>query len=84
MIDNYAAAALIEDVLTGKVTGREEFHARARKLQIKADSEAAIELHQAGHYLDDADIRARDPEFARLQEEGLREAIRRLRRFDEI
>lgn len=74
-----AAARLVEDVLSGVTHSRGEFNQRVAEMSVEPHSVLALEIHQVGHYLDDADIRERDPEYAEAQTRALREILAWLR-----
>ncbi len=69
---------LIEDVISGKVSDV-EFRQISRELHDGASREAMDAWHTASHYLDDADIRERDADYAREQIECLRRHVGILR-----
>lgn len=72
-------AQIIEDVITGRVTSRADFAARCAELDGVLDATCAAHLHEAGHYLDDADIRRRDERYGVSQRRRLEAAIVELR-----
>jgi hypothetical protein len=74
-----AAAKLVEDVLSGVIRTYAEFQRRIEGIHIEQNSELALNLHQVQHYVADADIRERDPEYAKIQTQELREILQRLR-----
>ena len=61
----------IEDVISGKVSDV-AFRQISRELTSGASQEAKDAWHSASHYLDDADIRERDSEYASAQLDRLR------------
>jgi hypothetical protein len=77
------AAKLVEDVLSGLVHTRKEFNRRVSEIVHSVmNSDLASDLHQVGHFLDDADIRARDPVYAEMQVREMKELLLRLRSRD--
>jgi hypothetical protein len=76
----FAAALIIEDVLNGSLFNLDEFETRINALNLHGSrTQAALELHQAAHFLTDIDIRSRDQEYDGRQRRDLREAMRKLR-----
>jgi hypothetical protein len=54
---------LLRVVLSGQVSTRFDFDTQASELLVNRGSFEASCLHAAGHVIDDADIRAREPEY---------------------
>jgi hypothetical protein len=77
---NQLAINLIAAVLRGEVSTTKEFTRRMYELPRLPDaSPAAKALHQAHHYVDDADIRAKDPSYEQLQTKKLTEILEALK-----
>lgn len=72
-------ARIIEDVVSGRIATRADLAVRAAELADDLDVECAAELHQAGHFLDDEDIRRGDSDYGTSQRRRLEQAITRLR-----
>ena len=73
---NYEAAAkLVEDVLFGVIRTSADFQRRIGSIHVEPGSDLALDLHQVQHYVADADIRERDPEYAEIQTQELREIL---------
>ena len=72
-------AQIIEDVIAGRITDRSALAARTAALFGSLDDASAADLHEAGHYLDDDDIRRRDADYAQRQLQRLEMAVSRLR-----
>ena len=80
---NDKAADLIEDVLNDRLVDLADFQVRVAALKLSDKQEAAtIEIHQAAHFLTDADIRARDSDYDAQLRSSLRQAVARLRRME--
>jgi hypothetical protein len=69
---------LIEDVISGRVDDA-EFRNRSKQLPDDASRDAMDAWHTASHFLDDADIRARDAQYAGWQMDRLKWHISVLR-----
>ena len=74
-----AAVKLAEDVLSGVIRTNDDFQRRIGSIYIEPGSDLALNLHQVQHYVADADIRERDPEYAEIQTQELRAILDWLR-----
>jgi hypothetical protein len=73
------AIAIVEAVLLGEISTRSELNERIGRLNVRVKDDIDDALHQAGHYVDDADIRQRDLEYAEAQKAELELTLQRLR-----
>lgn len=78
---NESAIKFITSVLNGEVAEVREFTRQVSKLpQFSETSPVATALHQVHHYVDDADIRRRDPTYHEKQTAELSELLEALKR----
>ena len=76
---NIRAALIIEDVLAGRIIDRLAFAVRVSALAGQLTPDCASALHQAGHFLDDADLRCADAQYDSLMRSELEKESARLR-----
>ncbi len=71
---------LIEAVLRGEISDPREFTKLVATLPaITEQSDVAVALHQAHHFVTDADIFTKDPAYQKLQKKKLVELVDKLK-----
>lgn len=74
------AIELIEAVLRGELSDPREFTRRVEILPTFTEhSDVAVLLHQAQHYVTDADVFSKDPAYQKMQTKNLVELVNRLK-----
>ena len=70
---------LLEDVVSGTLVTQQEFDQRLQENRGGLEEHEVIAIHQAQHYISDADIRLRDAGYERLQKADLLTLVADLR-----
>jgi hypothetical protein len=75
---NSKIIALLEQVLNGLVSARSDFDVKSAECMVEPNSLEEACLHVAGHFIDDFDIRSREPIYDDLMRRDIELNMKKL------